>query len=148
MHNLHSPNEPVTPSQTTLLRLLDGYHHNADWDAETSAPSQRNGYSFLIPAFFTMAEYAIAAMTPSIASTERDQQTLDDDPKLPKVFEACILVCQCMITVCLAETEHAAQTARGLLSAIRTARECDKDFITVLIGALAYTTSIQRRIRS
>lgn len=83
-----------------------------------------------------MAEYAIIAMTPSIAQTERDQQTLDDDPKLPKVFEACILVCQCMITVCLAETEHAAQTARGLLTTIRTAREGEKHFISVLIGVV------------
>ncbi|KAJ9125680.1 hypothetical protein QFC22_000642 [Naganishia vaughanmartiniae] len=137
---LSDPNEPVTPSQTTLLQLLDGYHHNADWDAGTSTPSQRNGYSFLIPTFFTMADYAIAAMTPSIARTEQDQQTLDDDPKLPKVFEACILVCQCMITVCLAETEHAAQTAKGLLSAIRTAREGDKHFISVLIGESASIT--------
>ncbi|KAJ9109344.1 hypothetical protein QFC21_000673 [Naganishia friedmannii] len=138
---LSSPNEPVTPSQTTLLQLLDGYHHNADWDAGTSAP-QRNGYSFLIPAFFAMSEYAIAAMTPSIAQTEQDQQALDDDPKLPKVFEACILVCQCMITVCLAETEHEAQTAKGLLSAIRSASEGDKHFISVLIESRDGTTGL------
>lgn len=81
-----------------------------------------------------MAMYAVAAMTPSIARTEADQQTLDDDPRLPKVFEACIVACQCMITVCLAETEHMTADGGGMLQRIRTAKQGDKYFIEVLIG--------------
>lgn len=81
-----------------------------------------------------MASYAIAAMTPSVAPSEADQQTLDDDPRLPKVFEGCIVACQCMITVCLAETEHLSTEGEGLLQRIRTAKQGDKSFIELLIG--------------
>jgi hypothetical protein len=81
-----------------------------------------------------MATYAISAMTPSIARTDAEQQTLDDDPRLPKVFEACIVACQCMITVCLAETDHMSVEGGGMLQRIRTAKQGEKYLIEVLIG--------------
>lgn len=117
-----------------MLQLLDGYHHNSEWDA---SPRTDDTYAFLIPAFFEMATYAIGAMTPALSrETERPsaEAGLADDPKLPKVFEACILACQCMITVCLAETEHLGMGDGGLLRAMREARRGDKYFIEVLIG--------------
>jgi hypothetical protein len=62
---------------------------------------------------------------------------LEDDPKLPRVFEAAIVVCQCMITVCLAETEHLG-VGDGLLNAVREATVDGKQFVEVLIGALEF----------
>lgn len=124
-----SPTEPITPSQTTLLQLLDGYHHSSDWDSPAPSPHNET-YAFLIPAFYDLARYAVAAMTPGVPRNGRD---LEDDPKLARVLEAAIVVCQCLITVCLAETEHLA-VGDELLSAVREAKEGERQFVEVLIG--------------
>lgn len=124
-----SPTEPITPSQKTLLQLLDGYHHSSDWDSPAPSPHNET-YAFLIPAFYDLARYAVAAMTPGVPRNGRD---LEDDPKLARVLEAAIVVCQCLITVCLAETEHLA-VGDELLSAVREAKEGERQFVEVLIG--------------
>ncbi|KAI5451876.1 hypothetical protein NCC49_001178 [Naganishia albida] len=139
---LSSPTEPITPSQTTLLQLLDGYHHSSDWDSPAPSPHNET-YAFLIPAFYDLARYAVAAMTPGVPRNGRD---LEDDPKLARVLEAAIVVCQCLITVCLAETEHLA-IGDELLSAVREAKEGERQFVEVLIDLLRTTETFIPRVK-
>lgn len=81
-------------------------------------------------------------MTPGVPRS--GQEAVDDDPKLPRVFEAAIVLCQCMITVCLAETEHLGVGSGGLLKAVREARVEGKQFVEVLIGTLRFRHNLSK----
>ena len=84
--NLGVPDEPISPSQTILLKILDS--HLASPDRPDPAYSA-NG--FLIPLFHSLARYGLMSM-----------RTLADDARLPKVFEGLVLVCEALSSIGLA----------------------------------------------
>jgi ataxin-10 len=97
--SLSSPNEPISPSQTTLLKLLDSrlsdstahirpsssVPNNMD-NMEVDDPTHPN--RFLIPVFHLLSAYAMTSMS-----------HVPDDARLPKVFEGLVLVCEALSSI-------------------------------------------------
>ncbi|WVR07462.1 hypothetical protein IAU60_004503 [Kwoniella sp. DSM 27419] len=78
--------EPITPSQTILLKLLDSYLSTSP--AINPSPSP---HAFLVPTYLRLVAYSLGSVRQGA-----------DDPKLPKVFEALILVTESLNTIGLA----------------------------------------------
>ena len=78
---LATSDEPVTPTQTIFLKLLDS--QLADPATCAPGPSTRSAApnSFLVPLFHQLCDYALVSM-----------QNVPDDGRLPKVFEALLLL--------------------------------------------------------
>ncbi|WVF72716.1 hypothetical protein IAT40_007534 [Kwoniella sp. CBS 6097] len=83
---LADESEPITPSQTTLLKILDS--HLASSPDPTPSPSS---HLFLIPLFHSLVRYTLASIGQGA-----------DDPRLPKVFEGLILVTEGLSAIGLA----------------------------------------------
>ncbi|WWC93724.1 hypothetical protein V866_000560 [Kwoniella sp. B9012] len=75
---LGTHSEVITPSQTVLLKILDSHLSSSPLSPPSPSP-----HLFLIPLFHNLARYT----TISINSGQ-------DDPRLPKVYEGLILVCE------------------------------------------------------
>ncbi|OCF37853.1 hypothetical protein I316_00077 [Kwoniella heveanensis BCC8398] len=85
---LSDSSEPITPSQTTLLKILDS--HLASSPDPTFTPSP-GPHLFLIPLFHQLVRYTSASIGQGA-----------DDPRLPKVFEGLILVTEGLNAIGLA----------------------------------------------
>ncbi|WRT68341.1 uncharacterized protein IL334_005317 [Kwoniella shivajii] len=85
---LGSSNEVITPSQTILLKILDSYITSSPPPSPIPSPSP---HLFLLPLFHNLSVY----VSGSIGSGQ-------DDPRLPKVFEGLILVCEGLSAIGLA----------------------------------------------
>ncbi|KAL7422812.1 hypothetical protein Q5752_002108 [Cryptotrichosporon argae] len=85
--------EPITPSQTTLLKVLDSY---------LAAPHAQADNAFLVPAFRRLVDYAVPSM-----------KHVPDDARLPKVFEAVVLVAEALSSVGLAAQARADRRRHG-----------------------------------
>ena len=83
---LSDDSEPITPSQTTLLKLLDS--HLASSSRLDTRPSPS---SFLISFFHHLASYAVGSL-----------RSGQDDSRLPKVLEGLILTCEALSSIGLA----------------------------------------------
>lgn len=78
--------EPITPSQTALLKLIDS--HLASTGRRNKTPSP---HVFLVDLFRSQVRYCSV----SLASGT-------DDARLPKVFEGLVLVCEGLSSISLA----------------------------------------------
>jgi len=87
---LQDDTEPVTPSQTILFKLLDS-HLSSSSRANTS-PSP---HIFLVDSFRDYSRYAVISL-----------RSGQDDARLPKVFEALVLVCEGLCSMGLASQER------------------------------------------
>lgn len=87
--HLASPDEPISPSQTTYLKIIDSYiHSSAGNDTESDEQLDVINNRFLLPTFHLLAAYSITSM-----------QYSPDDARLPKVFEALHLVCEILCAI-------------------------------------------------
>jgi len=75
---LSTPDEPISPSQTVLLKILDSHVSSTTRPNPIPSPNE-----FLIPLFLSLAHYAKSSM-----------RSGQDDARLPKVFEGLVLVCE------------------------------------------------------
>ncbi|KIJ55410.1 hypothetical protein M422DRAFT_41386 [Sphaerobolus stellatus SS14] len=104
--------EPVTPHQTSFLKMLDSYCQNS------SNNTGAGEYDFLfLPAAFTkLTRYLCKAIQHSLGNAVTDDSPLNNtttskdipsnilrdlDLRLPKVSEAIILTSQCLNSICL-----------------------------------------------
>ena len=85
---LSSSDEPITPSQTVLLKLLDAQLSSSVYSTSSSKPSPN---SFLIPTFLALSGYGIASI-----------KFGKDDARLAKVFEGLVLVSEGLSSIGLA----------------------------------------------
>ncbi|GFZ49470.1 hypothetical protein JCM24511_07590 [Saitozyma sp. JCM 24511] len=96
---LSSPNEPISPSQTTLLKLLDSHlsDSTSHMRSSSSVPNYMDNMEvddpthpnrFLIPVFHLLSAYAMTSMS-----------HVPDDARLPKVFEGLVLVCEALSSI-------------------------------------------------
>ncbi|WVQ74876.1 hypothetical protein IAR50_004483 [Cryptococcus sp. DSM 104548] len=107
-HSLHSalfdllsePPEPITPSQTTLLKLLDSSLTLPPSDQSIPPASGDYPNTFLIPLFRSLEE----ASLPSITSRA-------DDPRLPKQLAALVLVMESLSSIGLRVQQRLDQAA-------------------------------------
>ncbi|KAF6761575.1 spinocerebellar ataxia type 10 protein domain-containing protein [Ephemerocybe angulata] len=133
------PDEIITPHQTTLLKLVDSYLQSIQLDISTTAEvdvlqTHVALGPFLAKRFFTLSNYAQAAMQRAIGSSippssppkttqpggafsngEASTSSGSHEPPaeldvmLPKVCEALVLATQCVTTVALEAEEHHAK---------------------------------------
>lgn len=87
--------EPITPSQMTVLKLLDSRlsstSTSSDLQHPVSAQTPVNGSpsnAFLVPLFHLFSAYALTSI-----------RSKADDVRLPLVFEALVLVSQCLSSI-------------------------------------------------
>ncbi|KAF8517969.1 spinocerebellar ataxia type 10 protein domain-containing protein, partial [Hysterangium stoloniferum] len=115
---LSMDNEPITPQQTTFLKILDSYSR----DLINDDIVYRGDYKFLVEAFVELCAYFQSAIKCSLgittsssivniengsAAEHSGETTLQNlDLRLPKVSAGLILVSQCLNTLCLREHEN------------------------------------------
>ncbi|KAK2463664.1 hypothetical protein APHAL10511_004415 [Amanita phalloides] len=100
--------EPVTPHQTTLLKIVDSY---------LQSKQSKNGvvtyeiHEMLSPllatSFLSLSAYAQSAIDRSLGSTATGTIPSELDISLPRACEALVLLTQCMVTISLAAEEQA-----------------------------------------
>ncbi|GJJ11219.1 hypothetical protein Clacol_005451 [Clathrus columnatus] len=120
--------EPITPHQTTFLKLLDSYLR--DIKSIRNRPSSCN-YAFLTDTLLYLSSYTQQAIKQFSTS---EQQGLD--VRLPKVSAAVILLAQCVNTVCVPfqDVPDANLSETGFQSAVIGSRS--PGFIESLIETL------------
>ncbi|ORX38576.1 spinocerebellar ataxia type 10 protein domain-domain-containing protein [Kockovaella imperatae] len=91
---LSDTTEPMTPSQGTLLKLIDADLASRSAFLFTN-PSPQTSLTFLVRSFRDLARYALISM-----------QSGQDDARLPKVFEGLILVAEALSSVGLKSQER------------------------------------------
>ena len=83
---LQDETEPVTPSQTILYKLLDSHLSSSSRPNVSPSP-----HIFLVDSFKDYSRYALISL-----------RSGQDDARLPKVFEALVLVCEGLCSMGLA----------------------------------------------
>lgn len=135
-----SEGEPITPHQTTLLKLLDSYFR--DIKVMKTEHSTRN-YAFLTDNLLHLLIYAQQAIKQSLKIVEtelppgQDEPVLQDlDVRLPKVSAGLILLAQCVNTICVQfqDVPDAALNDIGYQSVVVGSRS--PGFIESLIGTV------------
>jgi ataxin-10 len=140
-----SPDEVVTPHQTTLLKIVDSYLQSIQMNATAPTPhgiikTHRKLSPMLAGCFFELSTYARLAveralvLPPSTASvsdpsagisaieSEGAQESTQPSPPaeldvmLPKVCEALVLVTQCIVTITLGADESEHTQEQGITS--------------------------------
>jgi ataxin-10 len=161
-----SPDEVVTPHQTTLLKIVDSYLQSIQINA--TAPPQgimrthRTLSPMLANCFFELSTYACLAVERALAlpSTASDPSTAisvmdpegaqeaaqssppaELDVMLPKVCETLVLVTQCIVTVTLGADELEPTQERGtseydLKTFFNERRSFNRGLVECLIGML------------
>lgn len=122
---LSDDTEPITPSQTALLKLLDSYL--ASNSRHNSKPSP---HLFLVDRFKDYARYCSI----SLGSGQ-------DDARLPKVFEGLVLVCEGLNSISLS-SQARRDKGKGRASDIQAggdeevveAMKCDSGVIKPAVG--------------
>ncbi|EIW67301.1 hypothetical protein M231_01611 [Tremella mesenterica] len=94
--SLASPPEPITPSQTVLLKLIDHYLSSPH---PNRSPSP---HCYFIDLYKNLSEYSLASL-----------QSGKDDARLPKVFEGLILVLEGLCSIGLACQERSDRRKSG-----------------------------------
>lgn len=135
VHACHRSGEPITPPQTTLLKLLDSYLHKSSQGLPAKARNDALVH-MLINTFFDLAGYAQNATRRALGSADGSQLASNDseqaersepengvgvestpsplkelDLLLPKVSEALVLVSQCLTTLALASSTAQSQSS-------------------------------------
>ena len=88
--------EPITPSQTPLLKLIDSYLSSK---RENESPSP---HGFLVKLFKDYSRYALI----SLGSGE-------DDARLPKIFEGMVLISESFVSISLSAQKRKDQKESG-----------------------------------
>jgi len=114
--------EPITPAQTTFLKLLDAYLHTS------SEVNDSSSFSFLAPTLRDLLLYVQLSLRASLAATVKDDRSFVDRPtassteappatdaRLPKVCEALVLVAQSSSTLLLREYDASTTRLRSQL---------------------------------
>ncbi|KAI0725847.1 spinocerebellar ataxia type 10 protein domain-containing protein [Fomitopsis betulina] len=114
--------EPITPPQTTLLKLLDSYLHKTSHGLQ-AIDHNTALIRMLINTFFALSAYAQSAIRRALGSADTPQTDPDAgdhatapkelDLLLPKVSEALVLVSQCLSTLALSEPDQPTSSATG-----------------------------------
>ncbi|ORY35467.1 spinocerebellar ataxia type 10 protein domain-domain-containing protein [Naematelia encephala] len=138
LNSLSIPNEPISPSQTTLLKILDAYLSSSH--PNTSCPPS-SPHSFLVPMFHLLAGYASTSMA-----------NVPDDARLPKVFEGLVLVCEGLSSIGLAvqaRTDDGVVGDGGEEELVRTMKDNDDTIGVVkpLIEMLRQLDSFLPRVK-
>lgn len=132
---LASPNEPISPSQTTFLKILDSYLASSPPTPSSASSQSGNGGDrpnrFLIPVFQLLSAYA----NTSIAH-------VPDDARLPKVFEGLVLVSEALVTIGLgvqashdaSDVPAGAHREQELVSEMKSAED-GEGLVAPIIGA-------------
>ncbi|KAF8727186.1 hypothetical protein AX14_007502 [Amanita brunnescens Koide BX004] len=90
--------EPVTPHQTTLLKIVDSFLQSKERRHSTDRYEIHSRLGPLFAnTFFSLSAYAQGAIDRSLRSSSTEL-----DVRLPKACEALVLLTQCMVTVSLA----------------------------------------------
>lgn len=97
---LSAPDEPVSPSQTALLKLVDAYL--ASPPSPRANPPPPSPFAFLLPAWRAVAAYATASMDSG-----------KDDPHLAPAAAALMLTTECLAAIALAAQERSDEEAFG-----------------------------------
>jgi hypothetical protein len=114
--------EPVSPNQTTLLKLLDSFLHAVPAPFRDRGDYRQILPGFLASAFLFQAEYAQRAIQQFIGESPPDQDAPCDvrattrtaaqmtncplDGRLPGVWAALVLLSTSLSSILLAEQEH------------------------------------------
>ncbi|PIL25080.1 hypothetical protein GSI_12969 [Ganoderma sinense ZZ0214-1] len=101
--------EPITPPQTTLLKLVDSFlHHSKSSHELSSRRSEKGGYcllDMLAREFLALSTYMQTSIRRGLGSPGSDPDTSPSlqelDLLLPKVCEGLVLVAQCLTTITL-----------------------------------------------
>ncbi|KAL1411314.1 hypothetical protein Q8F55_002265 [Vanrija albida] len=134
--------EAVTPSQTTLLKLVDSeLAQHADPSSPNPAPSPD---AFVLDAWHDLARYATISM-----------KSGQDDARLPKILAALILACEALSAITLraqARSDDAARRRRALTPGgdeelVRAMKSGDRSVVAPLVGLLAATNSFLPRVK-
>lgn len=98
--------EPVTPHQTTLLKIVDSYLHSKKRESNAMLEIHTMLSPLLAKTFFSSSAYAQTAIRRSLGSSPSDTLPRELDTKLPQVCEALVLLTQCMVTISLEAEER------------------------------------------
>lgn len=130
--------EPVTPHQTTLLKLLDSYLRDFKSLVNESPTCD---YVFLTDGLLRLLTYAQKAIKQSLPIVELESREKENEPilqdldvRLPKVAATLILLAQCVNTICVQfqEIPDADLNNTGYQSVVIGSRS--SGFIELLIG--------------
>ncbi|KAF8636403.1 hypothetical protein AX17_003585 [Amanita inopinata Kibby_2008] len=109
--------EPITPHQTTLLKIVDSYLQSNQMQKTSS--KMLKTHSTLTPlltiSFFSLSAYAQSAIKCSLSSATKDMIPTELDMVLPKVCEALVLLTQCITTISLDAEEQRQEDSSGAL---------------------------------
>lgn len=115
--------EPITPSQTSLLKIIDS-HLAQDHDDPPACP-----HAFLLSSFLNLSEYAIFSMRSGV-----------DDGRLPRVLEALVLVGESLGSVGLAvqgRKDRAEVNQGGENDLVTAMKDVEGGVVKAIVGTLA-----------
>ena len=138
--------EPITPAQTTFLKLLDAYLHANRTASDASA------FAFLVPALHKLLLYAQSSLRASLHVTVENKRSLVPQPnagstaqipelrsadaRLPKVCEALVLVAQSVSMLLLRQSEQHINVLKSQLIDPST------ESLELLVGAQPFITML------
>jgi len=109
--------EPVTPHQTTLLKIVDSFLQSKERKHSTDRYEIHSGLSpLLATAFFSLSAFAQSAIDKSLSSSPTGTIPRELDTRLPAACEALVLLTQCMVTVSLAAENRASSKSSESLT--------------------------------
>ncbi|KAJ6581200.1 spinocerebellar ataxia type 10 protein domain-containing protein [Mycena capillaripes] len=164
---LSMADEIITPHQTILLKLVDSYLQAASLSSIPTTPQGTPLYGKLRPMlakmFFSLSTYAQHSIRNSLGpntALKQDSklsappQELPDgarpafeppsslDVMLPKVSEALVLVTQCIVTITLESSTHAAIMEQNSQDFFNEATFADQGIVESLTGKFDFLTAI------
>ncbi|KZT63130.1 hypothetical protein DAEQUDRAFT_734174 [Daedalea quercina L-15889] len=170
---IHMPGEPITPPQTTLLKLLDSYLHKSSRGLQVKARNDALVH-MLVDTLLDLAAYARDAIRRALGSADdlqgpsgSGQQVEERQPPsgvgsestppppkeldllLPKVSEALVLVTQCLTTLTLTSTEQPHNAGNSGKVKAMLAEACSADgegLVEVLVETLRLLDTFLPRI--
>ncbi|WVQ81893.1 hypothetical protein IAT38_004020 [Cryptococcus sp. DSM 104549] len=118
--------ESITPSQTTLLKLIDSSLASS---TPTSSTTGDNPNTFTVPLFRTLSSYSLNTIAQKA-----------DDPRLPKVFEGLVLAAEILSSIGLRVQEAKDKVVAGVEAKVDASEEgmvaAMKDVETGVVGHL------------
>ena len=117
--------EPITPSQSTLLKLID-----ADLSSPTSwlytGTTSATSYPFLISIFNDLSRYCLVSI-----------QSGQDDARLPKVFEGLILTAEALSSIGLKaqeRTDRSEEPLPALTEVLEMTKSVNRGIVKSIVG--------------
>ncbi|WOO81287.1 Copper transport protein 86 [Vanrija pseudolonga] len=135
------PDEAVTPSQTTLLKLVDSSLASASPSSPNPAPSPN---AFILDAWHALARYAALSMNSG-----------QDDARLPKILAALILATEALSAIVLraqaradaAERKRRPVVAGGDEEMVAAMKSGEKSVVKPLVELLRATNTFLPRVK-